>query len=161
MIYLGHLFTDKIPVNVYQLHREPVTWKWQMHPEGFKYIVNTPVVIKKQPVLIISLSGKITHDRIVSVIGDNVSIWELTIVDPNNDFLQSQAQLAMFRDVVRHLMVNIKEKYEQETPLCIFPAMPIACAVEFGRVRMPKADMPWVIFDQNYKRKQFIKAIEI
>ena len=161
LIYLGHLFTDKIPVNVYQLHREQATWKWQNHPEGFKYIVSPPVDIKKQPVLIISFSGKISHDRITSVIGDNVSIWELTIEEPNNDFLKSQAQLSMFRETVRHLMVDIKERHGQQAVLHIFPAMPIACAIELGRVRMPKADIPWIIYDQNNKEKMFIKALEI
>ncbi len=161
LIYLGHLFTDKIPVNVYQLHREPITWKWQPHPEGFEYIVNRPSDTKNQSVLIISLSGKITRDRITSIMGDNISIWELTIEKPNNDFLQSQAQLSMFRVVLRRLMVEIKEKHGQQTVLHIFPAMPIACAVEFGRIRMPKADMPWVIYDQNNKEKTFIKALQI
>jgi hypothetical protein len=30
-----------------------------------------------------------------------------------------------------------------------------------GRARMPKADMPWIIYDQNNKEKKFIKAITI
>jgi hypothetical protein len=58
-------------------------------------------------------------------------------------------------------MVLIKGKHGQSTPLRIFPAMPIACAVEFGRVRMPKADMPWIIYDQNNKAGKFIQTISI
>lgn len=161
LIFLGCLFTDKIPVNVYQLHREPKTWKWQFHPEGFGYIVNQPTDTSKQPVLVISLSDKISYDRIVSVLGQNVSIWELTIADCHNDFLRSQAQLSMFREIVRHLMVDIKAKHGQQATLHVFPAMPVACSVELGRVRMPKADIPWIIYDQNNKEKMFIKTLEI
>jgi hypothetical protein len=161
LIQLGILFTDKIDVNVYQLHREPKGWKWESHPDNFKYKINKPFNNKYQPALIVSLSDKISRDRVTSVIGDNVSIWELTIEKPHNDFLQSQAQLLTFRERVRELMVLIKNEHGQATPLSVFPAMPVACAIEFGRVRMPKADMPWIIYDQNNKEKKFIKALEI
>ena len=57
--------------------------------------------------------------------------------------------------------MEIAHGHGQRTSLNIFPAMPVACAVELGRVRMPKADMPWVVFDQNNKRGRFIKALEI
>jgi len=33
--------------------------------------------------------------------------------------------------------------------LHVFPAMPLALAVEFGRIRMPKADLPLCIYDQT------------
>jgi len=39
--------------------------------------------------------------------------------------------------------------------------MPVACAVELGRVRMPKACMPWTIYDQNNKHNKFIQTIKI
>lgn len=161
LILLGTLLTDKIPVEVYQLHREPQTWKWQSHPEGFYFKVNRPENMEYDPVLIISLSDKIYPDRITSIFTGNISIWELTIADCHNDFLRSQAQLSMFRETVRRLMVSIKEAHGQSRPLRIFPAMPIACAVEFGRVRMPKADMPWIIYDQNNKAGSFIESIPI
>ena len=161
LIRLGVLFTDKIAVEVYQLHREPRTWQWQKHPEDFKYIIEEPDNTNNPPVLIVSLSDKVKHERITSILGQNVSIWELTIEEYHNDFLRSQAQLAMFRETVRKLMVVIKERCGQSTPLSIFPAMPVSCAVEFGRVRMPKADMPWIIYDQNNKEGKFIKALEI
>ncbi|MBR4963853.1 MAG: SAVED domain-containing protein, partial [Alistipes sp.] len=45
--------------------------------------------------------------------------------------------------------------------LHIFPAMPVSAAIEFGRVWMPKADMPLVIYDQNKERGGFYKTITI
>lgn len=163
LIQLGVLFTDKISVDVYQPIREPKTWKWQSYPDGFRFIVNPPSNIFHVPVLIVSLSDRISDDRITSVIGANVSIWKLTVEKGflHNDFIRSQAQLSQFREIVRKLMVSIKEKHGQTAPLHIFPAMPVSCAVEMGRVRMPKADMPWIIYDQNYKEGKFITALEI
>lgn len=163
LIQLGALFTDKISVDVYQPIREPKTWKWQEYPDGFEILIKEPEVFGKQPVLIISLSDRICHERITRIIGEDVAIWELTVDEPflHNDFMRSPAQLSIFRTTIRKLMVAIQQKHGNDIPLLVFPAMPISCAVEMGRSRMPKANMPWTIYDQNNKVGQFIKTIEI
>lgn len=161
LILLGALLTDKIPAVVYQLHREPNTWKWQPHPDGFKFAVHEPTDKDGVPVLVVALSGKINHERIKSVLNGKLAVWELTIDDCHNDFLRSEAQLSMFRDTVRKLMVAIKSSHPGCKQLRIFPAMPISCAVELGRARMPKADMPWIIYDQNNKHQKFTQTLTI
>jgi hypothetical protein len=161
LILLGTLFTDKAPVDVYQLHREPQTWKWQNYTDNFSYIINRPQTTNNDPALVISLSDKIRYDRVTQVLNDKIDVWELTIENCNNDFLKSQSQLSMFRESIRKLMVAIKAKHGHIRPLHIFPAMPMACAVEMGRVRMPKAEMPWIVYDQNNNRNGFIKTISI
>lgn len=163
LIKLGTLFTDKIDIDTYQLMREPKTWSWQKFPEGFEFIVKEPQSFNGLPVLIISLSDKIDYGRIKSILGDEVSIWELTAPDKfiNNDNIRSKAQLSMFRTILRKLMISIKTKHGFNTSLSIFPAMSISCSVEMGRIRMPKADMPWIIYDQNNDIGSFIEAIKI
>jgi hypothetical protein len=44
--------------------------------------------------------------------------------------------------------------------LSVFPAMPVACAVELGRIRMPKADLPWLVYDQ-IPGEGFVPALNI
>jgi hypothetical protein len=158
---LGALFTDKVTAEVYQLHREPPTWKWLKERGDFSFRVKRPRDTSKQPVLVISLSDHIKSDRIVSVVGADVSIWELTIDKPHNDFLRSRAQLRAFRRAMRALIVDIGKAHGKNIELLVFPAMPVACAVELGRARMPKADMPWIIFDQNNKLGGFVRALTI
>lgn len=163
LIQLGTLFTDKIDVDVYQPIREPKTWMWQEFPEGFEFLVKRPTTFTHPPVLVISLSDKISQDRIHNLLGEDISIWELTVKDElvGNDIIRSKAQLAMMRTMVRQLMRDIKEKHGFATPLKIFPAMAVSCAVEMGRVRMPKADMPWVIYDQNNHERKFIETLTL
>jgi hypothetical protein len=162
LVFLGSLFTDKVPAQVYQLHREPYSdWRWLNRPENFKFQIKKPINFKYPPALVISLSASISHDRIISVLGKGVSVWELTIAKPHNDFLKSKQQLSIYRETVRKLMVEISRTHGNTTPLCIFPAMPVACAVELGRIRMPKAEMPWVLYDYNNTRKNFIKTLTI
>ena len=161
LILLGVLLTDKVPAELYQLHREPAGWRWQAGPENFSFRTIAPQMRHGTPALVISLSARIDPERITSILGPETAIWELTIDESHNDFLKSRAQLAAFRETARKLIVEIAHGHGQRTSLNIFPAMPVACAVELGRVRMPKADMPWVVFDQNNKRGRFIKALEI
>lgn len=161
LILLGSLLTDKVSVETYQLNREPKGWHWQSFSEGFDFIVHRPTDFKGHPVLVFSLSGYVTKDRITRIVGDDISIWEITIKNPNNNFMRSKDQLSLFREHVRQLIVDINLKHGNSTPLYIFPAMPITCAIELGRARMPKADMPWIIYDQDRVTEEFIKSIEI
>jgi hypothetical protein len=58
-------------------------------------------------------------------------------------------------------MILIKDTHGSTTPLSVFPAMAVSCSIEMGRSRMPKAEMPWIIYDQNNKEKKFIRTITI
>lgn len=163
LIQLGTLFTDKISVDTYQPIREPKGWHWQDFPDGFEFIIKKPEAVNGPPVLIISLSDIINHDRIRKVMGEKVSIWELTAPKEHisNDNIRNNLQLTMMRDNIRKLMVRIKEIHGSTTPLSVFPAMAVSCSIEMGRARMPKADMPWILYDQNNKEQRFIKTITI
>ena len=162
LIRLGTLFTDKIQADVYQLRREPEqTWQWDSNNTSTVYKVIDPQRYEYPPALIISLSAKIAKERITAVLGTEVSIWEVTIDNPHNDFLKCRQQLSDYRSIMRKLMINISNKHGVETLLSIFPAMPVATSVELGRVRMPKADMPWIIYDHNQKHGAFVKALKI
>ncbi|MBK6780850.1 MAG: SAVED domain-containing protein [Gemmatimonadetes bacterium] len=158
----GSLITDKVAAEVYQLHREPYqTWQWLEGPLDFDFDIKAPSDVDGQPVLVISLSAPIAHDRVTAVLGSKVSIWELTIASPSNDFLKSRSQLSRFRESVRRVMVDIAKIHGIGTPLAIFPAMPVACAVELGRVRMPKADSVWAVYDHSNEANRFLKVITI
>ncbi len=161
LIQLGSLFTDKIDVETYQLHREPKGWAWQECEDEFDYIINKPHSFNGKPALIVSLSDHVSHERITRVIGEDTSIWEITLDNPHNDFMQDKQKLALLRKHLRSLIVEIKSKHGEATPLHIFPVMPVSCAIEFGRTRMPKADMPWLIYDHDIETHEFIKAIEL
>jgi len=162
MTLLGSLLTDKVAAQTYQLHREPdQTWDWLPDLPNSTFQVKQPDSFNHPPALIISLSDSVAQARVTAILGEAVSIWELTIDRPHNDFLKSKAQLSQFRESARQVIVAIGKAHGKHTPLAIFPAMPVACAVDLGRIRMPKADSPWIIYDQNNKYNKFIRALEI
>ncbi len=62
---------------------------------------------------------------------------------------------------MRSLLDLIKVRHGQTTPIHIFPAASVSVAVELGRIRMPKANAPWRIYDQVNHRGGFIHALTI
>jgi hypothetical protein len=148
LIQLGSLLSDIPTAEVYQRHREPPSWNWQEHSEDIQFSVQRPTETDGAPALVFSLSATIVNERVDAVLPD-ANIWKVSIDAPHNDFLQSRQQARSFRAVVRRTMDDIKALHGQSTTIHIFPAMPVALAVEFGRVRMPKADLPLLIYDEN------------
>jgi hypothetical protein len=107
-----------------------------------------PQDTSKTPVLVFSLSAKAISNRVRNRFGDDASIWEVTAEDPNNDMLRSADQLAEFRQLTRKVLDDINASSGFDS-VKVFMAMPAACAVELGRVLMPKADKKLVLFDKN------------
>jgi hypothetical protein len=162
LIRLGTLFSDRVPVEVYQRHREPApTWRWSTGHPPVPYQLRSPKNIKGQPVLVLSLSANISYERVEEVLGADCSIWELAVHKPHNEFLKTREQLSAFRASAREILARILEAHGAKVPLAIFPAMPVATSIEFGRVWMPKASMPWHIYDHNQAARGFTKVLEI
>lgn len=162
LIKLGSLLSDLYPAEVYQLHREPNNWEWQPGPERFDYCVYEPNTAYPLVALNLSLSATIDTSRIKATLGSqDYSEWRMTIANTNNDFLKNKAQLQLFRQEFRQLLNQIKAKHGEEAVIHIFPAVPMSIAVEIGRVRQPKADLPFVVYDQNNKIGGFVQTIVI
>jgi hypothetical protein len=162
LVYLGTLLSDMRAVEVYQRQREPVqSWKWHKDLIEFPYIIEQPDKIFPKIALKLSLSATIASSRVTSVLGDDTSIWTVTIPTPNNDFVKSREQLVMFRQTMRLIMDQIKLIHGENSVIHVFPAAPVSLAVELGRIWMPKADLPLMIYDQNNKLGGFIHAISI
>lgn len=159
LIELGRLLSDIPAAEVYQLHREPPDWRWQEGSETFEFFIEEPPAIMGTVVLNLSLSATIDSSRISALFpGKDLSIWRMSIATPNNDFLKSREQLRLFRTQFRILLDRIKARHGQDAFLQVFPAVPVAIAVEIGRVWMLKADLPLCIYDQSRKLGGFVKA---
>lgn len=63
--------------------------------------------------------------------------------------------------LLRHLLDRINAVHGENAVIIVFPALPNSAAVEVGRVRMPKADLPLHIYDQNRSVGGFIPPLKI
>ena len=161
LIHLGTLLGDIVPCDVYQLHREPQTWVWPSGAESPCYVIREPQSKTGKAALVLSLSASIDLKRVTSVLGEDASIWTITVETPQNDLMKSREQLAGLRALLRRVFDQIKFAHGQSAVLHIFPAAPVSACVEVGRVRMPKADMPWQLYDQVNPIGGFVSALSI
>lgn len=160
LMALGQLLTDIPQADVRQLCREPQSWAFGDEKERISFIVTEPNDTSGPPALAVSLSATITPDRIVSVLGPAASIWQVTVLEPQNDIIRSRSHIAEFRRTARRLLDQIKKAHGHNAVLNVFPAMPVSLAVELGRVHMPKADLRLRVFDE-IREKGFVPAVEI
>ncbi|AZV19251.1 SAVED domain-containing protein [Mesorhizobium sp. M7A.F.Ce.TU.012.03.2.1] len=162
LIELGHLLGDIVPVSVHQRYREPPTWRWQPDQPAITFRVgeysgpaDVSVALK------LALSATVTDDRIGAVLGGDVAIWSLTADNPHNDIMRRPEDLVEFKRHLRRLFDRIKAVHGENAIINVFPALPTSAAVEVGRVRMPKADLPLHIYDQNRSVGGFIPTLKI
>ena len=95
-----------------------------------------------------ALSAEAIETRVLNQYGDDASIWVITAKNPNNDMLRTEDQLTEFRKITRKVLDDINSSSKEEA-IKVYMAMPLACAVELGRVWMPKADKSLVLYDKN------------
>jgi SMODS-associated and fused to various effectors sensor domain len=162
LVELGRLLSDIPAADVFQLHREPPDWKWQRGPASFAFEVSTEGVKTSKTVAVaLALSANVAPKRIHRVLGDDVAIWTVTHNAPGNDFLKTRTQLQAFRETLRQVLNQIKTAHGEDAHLHMFPAVPVSVAVEIGRVWMPKADLPFRVYDQQRSNGGFTVALNI
>lgn len=161
LVKLGTLLNDINNITIHQPTREPAGWNLLDENLDLKVKINKPEKKSSCVALNISLSARIVDSRIRKIEGEDCDIFTITIDNPNNDFLKTKSQLSQFRIIMRQVFEEITTIYGNNTYLNIFPAMPVATAIELGRVWMPKADLPLRIYDQNSANDGFSLALEI
>lgn len=161
LVRLGALLGDITPVDVYQLHREPAGWRWPEDGKRIDFEVIKPTASAKNVALKFGISATINNDRIVSVLGTDTAIWEIRAKNAGNDVVRCVDDLVVFRQIMRKLNNDIKAMHGKHHTVHVFPAVPVSIAVEIGRVRMPKADLPMLIYDQPTAGAPFTPRITI
>ncbi|MCK9404097.1 MAG: SAVED domain-containing protein [Chitinophagaceae bacterium] len=161
LILLGTLLSDIYIAEVYQRHREPASWQWQLQADASDFALVEPENKSGVPALVFELSGNVSDDRIQKILGTDCSIWKIKIDSPHNDFLKTREQLSSFRKICRRIFNKIKIAHGEDSLIHLFPIMPVSAAVELGRVWMPKADLPIIIYDQHRSNNGFTQTLTI
>lgn len=161
LIELGRQLCDIMPAEVHQRHREPATWKWQNDSPPIEFQIEAPTKVYSTVALVLSLSATISKARINAILGHDVSVWSITATSPHNDIMRNAGDLSRFRQELRRLFDRIKSVHGEGATINVFPALPVSAAVELGRVWMPKADLPMIVFDQNRRVGGFVSALRI
>ena len=111
--------------------------------------------------LVIDLSAEVVDQRITRVLGENCSIYHITIEEPNRYFVTNKEIQDDYIHALRAILEQIKNEHQNIPYIHIFPAMPNSLAVRTGMDYMPKADIPWIIYEQASPEQGFIETITI
>lgn len=163
LVQLGSLLCDIRSADVYQLHREPrATWRWDdAVVDAYEFDVTPPAKKGSRVAVVFELSYHIDHQRVRDALGDDVSVWSMKLKNPGNDRLRTQAQLEAFRVSCRKLLGDINLEHPKLPRLEVFLVMPVAAAIELGRVHMPKADPPLFLWDERRDAGGFMPTFQI
>lgn len=150
LMELGVLLSDLSAVSVYGRHREPKPgWAWPDDREPLEFTCVPGARGPKKVALKLSVTAGITDDRVARALPDDpVSIWEIQSSRLGAGELRNQDDLSQFRELVGKTFDAIKYQHGMDVELSVFPAVPVPCAVEFGRTWQPKAHPPFLIYDQ-------------
>lgn len=163
LAFLGNEIGNKIPVDAFQRHRDTEDWTWKENEAPIEY---TSKMIQKgshpnKVALLISLSGKISTSLLPNTINNEFSIYELTIENPDFNFLKTKEDLQLFKMVYRKLLDEIKSENKNLKEIHLFPACPAPIGFHCGRELMPKIDPKILVYDFNKTRTGFYKTITI
>lgn len=154
LIELGALLSDITPADVFQRHREPTQWAWACDGPHLSLTVTQPDNVVPAPLakLKLEISAGISDERVRSVGQFDAPIWSVKAENPHNDILRYPSDLAILRSIFRHTIDAIASAHGPNVRIAVFPAIPVACAVELGRIWQPKAHPPLEIYDQTGSR---------
>lgn len=161
LIELGRLIGDITPTAVHQRHREPTGWRWAEDGEPMRIESRRREGNGEVVGLIVGLSATVSLDRAEAVLGPKARLWVLQAINAHNDIMRRSADLTAFRQLIRRTLDEIKASCPTAKQIHLFPAMPVSCAIEVGRVWMPKADLPLFVYDENRKLGGFQPAFRI
>lgn len=167
LMYLGKCIGDTIPTDIYQSHRDiedtSKTWEWKNEePE-----TDIDFIIKRlhhteggQKVAItLSISDTISADKYNTFIDDSFSHFDITVSIPSPHFLKCKKQLSFFSYEFRKLLNEVQAVYGRNCSIYLLPAVPVAVAVECGRVILPTKDP--LIFVCDYSPLGFREVLQI
>lgn len=165
LISLGFMLDDKIPVELYQKHRDGEEgWAWQNtgDPVQFEYVQLQAGADPAKVACLLNLSGTIQVAELPDHIGKDYSIYAIQPIDatPNRNLLSAKASLKNFTDKYHHFLSNLEQSHKGATELHVFPAIPVTAAVACGRGLMRNVQPALIIYDRNGE-KGYEMALEV
>jgi len=165
LVYLASQLSNKVPVDVFQRHRDTEDWVWK--------VTGTPVEYRFDQIregkgndriaLALSLSGKIRPEALPANIDETSTVYELTLANmkPNPTYLRQRDDLMRFKDAYQAALRTIARERGQCDAIHLFLAVPAPVAVFCGREILPKVDPTLVVHDYDKRWGGFTPIIEV
>ena len=165
LIYLGSQLSNKVPVDVYQRHRDTEDWVWKDSGTAAEYRFDKIREGRGRGGigLILSLSGKVKPEALPTNIDETFTVYELTLanMEPNPTYLRQRDDLTRFKDTYQAALRTIARECDGCDRIHLFPAVPAPVAVFCGRELLPKVDPKLLVYDNDKRLGGFTPTIEV
>lgn len=159
---LGTLINDQYNTVVFQCHRSGHKWAWPDKSDVIKFDFKcTKEGTPNKVALVMDLSATVLDDRITSVLGDDATVFHITMDNPCRTFVTSEAIQEGFIKTFREAMEYIKNLRPAPTEIHTFQVMPNSLAIRAGMDYMPKTDLPIILYEQANQSDGFFEALSI
>ncbi len=161
LIKLGTLLTNQGNTHVFQNHYTGHCWKWTSNDTCPEFIFKETRSSSGSVAFVIDLSDQVLDDRIAAVLGNDVSIFHLTVSNPNREFVNNPKVQDEF---VRNFKMGLQEICRRRPPheeIHVFPVMPSSLAIKAGMTYSEKTDLPLILFEQSSVASGFYETIRI
>jgi hypothetical protein len=159
LVVLGTQLSNKVPLDVFQRHRDSEDWTWKTGGASLGYEFRTLQrgAAREKVALVIPFSGTIDIKDLPPEIDAAFSVYELRpkAAAPNAALLRSRADLESFRLVYQQALGTIMRDHGLIPELCLFPAVPAPVAVLCGRELLPKVHPALAVYDYDKKKGGF------
>ena len=165
LVYLGSQLSNKVPVDLFQRHRDTEDWVWKDSGPGIEYHFEKIREGRgpKGVALVLSLSGTVKPEALPKEINDEFTVYELTLANaaPSPVYLRRKEDLAGFKDSYQAALRTIARECGSVGTIHLFPAVPAPVAILCGRELLPKVDPKLLVYDFDKRLGGFIPIIEV
>lgn len=165
LVYLGNQLGNKVPIEVFQRHRDTEDWVWKTNgvPVAYRFGKIRDGTDRTKVALLLSLSGKLHAALLPGEIDDQFTIYELTLagIDPCPTFLRLREDLNRFKETYQAALRTISGDHGQIEAIHLFPAVPAPAAVLCGRELLPKVDPSLLVYDYDKRTGGFSLAMKV
>jgi hypothetical protein len=156
---LGALVGNKVEASTYQWDRVAENWKYRLERQYERQTMSHTVVPSsdgRDLALAVSLSGEIDRNAIEATV-PGLPFVRFGVPGPTPELVENADDIRHFRSKFTALMADIRNKGYRRVH--VFPALPLALAVEFGRQLLPKADPAIGVWDLQDRR--FVPTLQL
>jgi len=165
LVFLGRQLSNKIPVELYQRHRDAGDWTWKVSGEPVEYEFRRlrSGTDQSKVALILSLSGTVHVEDLAGEFGDAFSVYEITLrgTAPNPTFLRTKEDLRLFKHTYQVCLREIMRNHGKLKAIHLFPAIPAPVAVLCGHELLPKVDPTLIVYDYDKRKGGFKFTLEV
>jgi hypothetical protein len=165
LVFLGSQLSNKVPLDLYQRHRDTETWTWKRDgkPVDYRFRRLRSGTDREKVALILSLSGTVHLRDLPRSVDYGYSVYELTLKGavPSTTFLRTRQDLENFRNAYQSALGMIVRDHGTIEKIHLFPAVPAPIAVLCGRELLPKVHPALLVYDYDKSKVGFIYQLEV